>query len=64
MTEAQRKTFEIMARRYTEVNTTTRAVAREALVREGIRTADGRLAPEYGGPAPKKPSKKPTAARS
>ncbi|MFB9971959.1 hypothetical protein ACFFMP_19080 [Pseudoroseomonas cervicalis] len=64
MTEAQRKTFEMMAKRYTEVNTTTRNVARAALVREGIRLADGRLAPEYGGTALKKSAKKPAAVRS
>ncbi len=49
MTEADRKTFERMAQRYTEANTGTRAVARATLVREGIRMPDGRLAPEYGG---------------
>ena len=49
MTESQRKIFERMAQRYTEANTVTRAVARQTLVREGIRLSDGRLALEYGG---------------
>jgi deoxycytidine triphosphate deaminase len=63
MTEAQRKTFERIATRYTEVNTVTRAVARATLVREGIRLPDGRLAPEYGGKATRA-SKKAVVTRS
>ena len=54
MTEEQRQAFKQIAERYTEVNTATRAIARAAIVRDGIRLPDGRLAPEYGGKAAKK----------
>ncbi|MBS5905180.1 hypothetical protein [Roseomonas mucosa] len=51
MNEKQRKTFAIMAQRYTEATTATRATARAALIREGIRLPNGRLSPNYGGKA-------------
>ena len=40
-----------MAQRYTEATTATRATARAALIREGIRLPNGRLSPNYGGKA-------------
>ena len=54
MTEEQLEAFKKIAEWHTEMNTATRAKARALLVREGIRLSDGRLAPEYGGKAPKK----------
>ena len=35
---------------YTLKNTASREIARASLIAEGIYTADGELAPEYGGP--------------
>lgn len=54
MTEAQRATFEAMAKRFTEEHTRTRELARALHVREGIHLPNGRLAPEYGGKTPRK----------
>ncbi|WP_146217025.1 hypothetical protein [Falsiroseomonas bella] len=62
MTDAQRQAIKRIIQRHTAVNTTSRAVARAALVREGIHTADGRLAPEYGGRTVAAPSVKPRKA--
>jgi hypothetical protein len=36
--------------RYTKKNTKTQKAAREALIREGIFTSEGKLSPRYGGP--------------
>lgn len=44
---------------YTRVNTVSRAVARAALIREGIYTQEGELMPEFGGPALKTEGCKP-----
>ena len=49
MTDAQRQAIRKVIERHTALNAASQAVARAALVREGIRTPDGRLAPEYGG---------------
>lgn len=40
-----------LLREHTARNTASRKAARDALVRRGIYTADGRLTPEYGGDA-------------
>lgn len=49
MTDVQRQAIRKILERHTAANTASRVVARAALVREGIHTANGRLAPEYGG---------------
>jgi hypothetical protein len=47
MTEQKRTAFKKLIERHTRVNTVNRETARASLVREGISTQDGRLAPEY-----------------
>ena len=55
MTEAERTTrFMEMAARHTAKHTVSKKAARDLLIREGIYTKDGKLAPEYGGKVSKK----------
>ena len=50
MTEAQRTAhFMEMAARHTAKHTVSKKAARDLLIREGIYTEDGKLAPQYGG---------------
>lgn len=49
--EERRAAIIKLIERYTEANCTDAATARRALIREGIYTEEGELAPEYGGPA-------------
>ena len=50
MTDEQRRAAVLQRiREYTAANTTSRQVARDALIREGIYDGEGRLRREYGG---------------
>jgi hypothetical protein len=57
MVESQRAALISMMGRYAEANTVSKKVAFDSLVKEGIYTEDGKVAPEYGG-EPKKKKKK------
>jgi len=55
MTQAQRNSaIKQLIKDYTRENTKSPESARAALIREGIYTKDGKLMPEFGGPALKK----------
>lgn len=57
MTDAERHKAILEAiRNYTTEKTTSKKVARDALIAEGIYTSKGELRPEFGGPL-KKPKK-------
>lgn len=47
MTDRKRAAFKKLIARHTRETTATRETARASLVRQGIYTQDGRLAPEY-----------------
>lgn len=49
MTDAQRKAIKILIERHTAANTATPEIARSSLIREGLYTNEGKIAPEYGG---------------
>lgn len=52
MTHAQRNAGIVdLMKAYTLKHTASREIARASLIAEGIYTADGALAPEYGGPS-------------
>lgn len=49
--DARRAAIRKMIEDYTAKMTTSRATARECLIREGFYTADGNLTEQYGGPS-------------
>ena len=49
MNPTKRAAFESMMTRYTVAKTATQAIARQALIDEGIYTPDGKVAAAYGG---------------
>ena len=53
--EAQRAAIKKLIREYTKETTTSPEKARAALIKEGIYTRSGKLAPRYGG-SRKKPA--------
>lgn len=54
MTDEQRRAaIKKLIKDYTAKMTVSKKVARETLISEGIYTANGDLAPEYGGPGKK-----------
>jgi hypothetical protein len=58
--EAQRAAIKKMIEQHTKAVTTSKQAARDSLVREGVYTHNGELAPSYGGPGCRdcKPEKK------
>jgi hypothetical protein len=47
MTAAKRAAIKKLIERHTRLTTATSEAARDSLVKEGIHTPDGKLAPEY-----------------
>jgi hypothetical protein len=47
--EAQRAAIKKMIERHTKAVAASKEVARASLIKEGIYTRDGKLAPSYGG---------------
>ncbi len=51
--DAQRAAIKKMIERHTKAVTTSKKAARDSLIKEGVYTRDGKLAPSYGGPEKK-----------
>jgi hypothetical protein len=49
VTDQKRAAIKNLIERQTRLKTTSKEIAREFLVREGIYTKDGRLSPRFGG---------------
>lgn len=57
MTDQKRAAYKRLIERHTRQAVVTKETARESLIKEGIYTAEGKLAPEFGGEERAKPAR-------